>query len=60
MQILILKTQIKAKTIYSESEELIIGILAYFLHFKMAITHGENDFTEISENLARFENNFDY
>jgi len=26
----------------------------------MAMTHGENDFTEISENLARFENNFDY
>jgi len=44
MQIFILKTQIKAKIIYSESEKLIIGILAYFLHFKTAITHGENEF----------------
>jgi len=27
----------KKKTIYSELEELIIGILAQFLYFKMAI-----------------------
>jgi len=38
MQISILKNvEIKEKTIYSESEELIIGTLAYFVHFKIAI-----------------------
>jgi len=30
----------KEKTIYSEAEELIIGIFTHFLHFKMTIASG--------------------
>jgi len=37
MQIPLKNTKIKEKMIYSESEDLIIGILTHFLHFKMTI-----------------------